>query len=142
MLTKLRSDSTRGSIVKTPSSITTMSIGSTKASAQPSRPWPLAWPRRATISLSDNGRPALDKFVDGHRQHDDHAEKDRLDTRIDLEKVHCVRQNQQEHRGQSHHFDLADTALQADSGNDRGGDALESQLRADHRLARADLRSE
>src|SRR5690242_21242973 len=77
MLTRLRGDSTRGSMVKTPSAMTTMSSGSTKASAQPNRPRVLGGPRRATMSGSDNGRPALGQLVDGHRQHDDHAEEDR-----------------------------------------------------------------
>src|SRR5258708_36496160 len=140
MLTRLRGDSTRGSIMKTPSSITTMSSGKMKASAQPNRPRVLARPPRATMSRSDNGRPALGELIDGHGQHDDYAEEDRLDSRIDPEKVHRVRENQQEDRGQGHHFDLADTAIQADAGDDRGGDALQGQLRVDHGLARADLR--
>src|SRR5262245_30251300 len=139
-LTMLRDDSIRGSNIATPTAMTTISSGSRSAMVHRRTTWPVTAGTRPAASASDTWGPSLGELLHGHRHDDDDAEEDRLDARVDLEKVHRVGQDQQEDGAKRHHLDPADAAPQADAGNDGGGDALERELRVDHRLTRPDLR--
>src|SRR6476620_78100 len=136
----LRSDRTRGSISETASSMATINNGSSKA-----KPQRVAWrclsPSEAGATLtpemlaSDKRRSPLRKLVEGHGPHDDDAEEDRLNARVNPQQVHGIRQREQKKRAERHHLDAADAALDADAGDHRGRDTLERELGIDDGLA-------
>ena len=81
----------------------------------------------------------LRKLVQRDGEHDDDAEEDRLNARVDAQQVHRIGQNEKEDGAECDHLDPADAAFDADPGNHRRGDTFERQLRIDHRLARSEL---
>src|SRR6185437_2672923 len=120
--------------------MTIMSSGRLNTSSQSSRP--RRWAASDARAASVNGRPPPGDLLQSHREYDDEAEENRLDARIDAQEIHGVGEDEQKERRQRHHFDPADAALETHPRDHRRGDAFERQLRADHRLSRADLRSE
>src|SRR5580704_1933951 len=95
-----RGESTLGSSEKTATSITTISSGRLSTSSQSSTPR-LGVGLAVTIaSASVNRASPFGQLLHRHREHDDAAEEDRLDARIDLQKVHRVGEDQQEERGE------------------------------------------
>src|SRR6516162_8222546 len=147
MLMMLRSDSTRGSMSETASAIATISNG--KSSAKPNRvAWRCLGPSAAGATFipdmlaSDKRRSPLRKLVERYRQDDNDAEENRLNAGIDSQEVHRIRQHEQQQRAERHQLDPADAALDADAGDDGGGDALERELSIDDGLSRAELRGE
>src|SRR6516162_10731580 len=93
----LRSDRTRGSTSETASSMATINNGSISAKPQrvagrclvPSEAGATLTPE---MLASDKRGSPLRKLVERHGQHDDNAEEDRLNARIDPQQVHRVRQ--------------------------------------------------
>src|SRR6516164_8352902 len=112
----LRSDRTRGSTSDTASSMATINSGS--SSAKPQR---AAWrclvvsgPAATAIPgmlASDKRRSPLRNFIQRHGKHDDDAEENRLNARVDAEQVHRVRKRQQEKRPERYHLHPADAAF-------------------------------
>src|SRR5690348_8344131 len=124
MLTMLRLERTRGSIAATASSIATMRSGSSMARIQPTRPRPFAscgW-RTLSALLDTRGSP-LRQLLERDGEDDDDAEEDGLDAWVDRQEVHGVGEDEEEDGSERHHLDPADAALEADPGDDGGGDA-------------------
>src|ERR1700686_5304272 len=99
MLAMLRGDSTLGSTENTASSIPPISnaairSGRLRASSHPSRPRPRFAPVATIASASLNRISPLGHLLQRDRKHDDAAEEDRLDARIDFQQVHCVGEDQ------------------------------------------------
>ena len=129
----LRSDSTRGSINETASSMATISSGSSsvkpqRAALRAASSFGAGGDATPEILASDKRRPPLRKLVERHGEHDDDAEEDRLNARIDAQQVHRIGQGEQKDGAQRHHFDPADAAFDADAGDHRRGDAFQRQL--------------
>src|SRR5271167_4676365 len=137
MLAMLRGYSTLGSTENTASSIAAIRSGRLRASSHPSRPRPRFAPVATIASASLNRISPLGHLLHRDRKHDDAAEEDRLDARIDFQQVHCVGEDQEEEGGERNHFDPADSAFQADAGDDRRGNALKRQLRINDGLPRS-----
>src|SRR4029078_8162378 len=93
----LRSDRTRGSNSETASATATIRRGnsSTKPQRTARRCRDVsATERRLTLEmLASNKRgPPLGELIERHGQYDDDSEENRLNARVNAQKVHCVRQ--------------------------------------------------
>src|ERR1700735_2478524 len=140
----LRSESTRGSISETASSMAMINNGSSRA-----KPQRVAWrclgPSEAGATLtpemlaSDKRRSPLRKLVEGYGPHDDNAEEDRLNAGVDPQQIHGIRQREQEKRAERHQLDPADAAFDADAGDHGSRDALERELGVDDGLVWSEL---
>lgn len=119
-----------------------MNSGWLNESNQPTAPRRRGASSRVRDAASVNGRPPLDHFVHSEGENDDATERVCLYAWIDPQQIHRVRQNLQEADRPRHHLNCADSALQADTGDDARHDDFQRRLPFDDHLAQAELRGE